>query len=369
MLLTFLVGVQLARGLGVESYGHYGIAMAVLTLAGIPGQFGLPGLVVREVASASAREDLPSLFGVIRWANRTSILSALPIGLILAIGTYLTIDDNSSPTVMAIALGAPMIPLLALTKIRGAVLRGLHYVVLGQMPFALLRPALFSALLFALFWFRPGAGAEDAMVLNVVTAAFALALAHSWLRPRLPRPRPAQLVQHSRRWLSSCIPIGLNGAFSIAQGQLGVLAIGLFAAASDAALLRIAISTVTVIAAPLSIVAVVVTPLLANLWTQGDRRRLQSLCTRSAQAMAAGTAALTLPFLFWGSELISAVFGRDYAPALPALLVMSAAQVASAAFGPSAALLTMTGHERRVTRALFFALLTNLALVLILAPI
>jgi O-antigen/teichoic acid export membrane protein len=368
MVLTFLVGVQLARGLGIEGYGQYGIAMAVITLAGIPAHFGLPGLVVREVAAASARKDFPSLFGVIGWADRTSISIALPIALMTALGAYLFIGGHSSPVTRSIALGALTIPLVALTYIRGATLRGLDYAVLGQVPLNLLRPALFSALLFVLFAFWPGAGAADAMTLNVITAASAVVLAHLWLRPRLPRPRPTELVQHRRQWLSSCIPIGMNGAFSVIQGQVGILAIGLFSSDSDVALFRIAVSTVTVIAAPLTVVAVVVTPLLAKLSTQGDTRRLQHLCTRSAQAMAAGTIVLALPFVLWGSELISSVFGPDYAPALPALLVMSAAQVVNAAFGPSAMLLTMTRHERRVTRALFFGLIANLALLLLFVP-
>ena len=47
MLFAVLVGVQLARGLGVEGYGQYGIAMAAIALASIPGEFGLPRLVTR----------------------------------------------------------------------------------------------------------------------------------------------------------------------------------------------------------------------------------------------------------------------------------------------------------------------------------
>jgi O-antigen/teichoic acid export membrane protein len=298
-----------------------------------------------------------------------SISIALPIGLALALGAYLSLDEGASPTAIAVAMGAPMIPLVALAYIQSSALRGLQHVVLGQVPLNLLRPALFSALLFVLFWLRPGARAADAMVLNVITAACALLFASLWLRPRLPRSRPARLVAHSRQWLSSCIPIGINGGFSVIQAQVGVLAIGLFASVSDAAMLRIAASTVTVIAAPISIVAVVVTPLLAKLSAEENKRTLQQLCTRSAQAMTAAVIAFALPFALWGSGLLSLVFGPDYAPALPPLLVMAGATVVNAAFGPSAILLTMTSHERRVTRALFISLLVNLALLAVLVPV
>ena len=72
MVASFAVGVQLARVLGVSGYGYYGMAVAVITLAGIPGEMGLPRLVTREVAAAKARGDLAVLFGVLRWADRTA---------------------------------------------------------------------------------------------------------------------------------------------------------------------------------------------------------------------------------------------------------------------------------------------------------
>ena len=69
MVASFAVGVQLARLLGVEGYGYYGIALSVVTIAGIPGEMGLSRLVTREVASASAKGDLPHLFGAVRWTR------------------------------------------------------------------------------------------------------------------------------------------------------------------------------------------------------------------------------------------------------------------------------------------------------------
>ena len=66
--------------------------------------------------------------------------------------------------------------------------------------------------------------------------------------------------------------------------------------------------------------------------------------------------------------LLTLVFGNEFAPAAPALLLMCAGNLVSAALGLNGMLLAMSGHERRVTRALFIGLTISLVLAAILVP-
>jgi len=368
MLVTFLVGIQLARGLGVEGYGYYGIAMAVISVASIPGEFGLPRLVVREVAAASTHQDLPRLFGVIRWADRISVLVALPASAAMAVGAYLFVDQRSSPVAVALALGAPIVPLVALTKIRGGILQGMHFVTLGQVPAVLLRPLIFSLLLLGLFTVFPDAGVPETMALNTVTAAIALLTAHLWLRPRLPRPRPTQLIQNGRQWLASSFPMALTDGLRMLQAQLVILLVGIMASPEQVGLFRIAVSTALMVAVPVTLVNAVIAPVLARLNAQGDMGRLQRLSSHSAQLMTAGALILTLPILFFGPDLLTFVFGSEYAPAQSALLMLCVGQVVNAGFGPNGNLLVMSGHERRVSRAMAVSLVCGTLAVAALVP-
>ena len=368
MLVTFLVGVQLARGLGVEGYGYYGIAMAVITIAGVPGEYGIPKLVTREVAAASASDDRPRMFGVLRFADRaTWVLAALALLTAVLLAFFLS-AERSSIVITAILLGLPIVPLAAFARSRGGALQGLHHVVLGQIPFNLVRPLLMALLLLGLFTWNPGAGAPEAMALNVATAAAALVLSELWLRSRLPAERPARLTQASRQWLASCVPLTLARAIGVLHGQTIILVLGILATSADVGLFRIALSTMAVVGLPVMLMNQVVAPVLAKLYAEGDQGRLRKVCTRASQAMTAAVMALTLPLVLWGRPLIRAIFGEDYVPAYAALLLMCAAQIVSAAFGPNATLLTMTHHERRVTRAMTLGLLVNVALVAALAP-
>lgn len=366
MLLTFLVGVQLARGLGVEGYGIYGIALAVISLAGVPGEYGLPKLVMRDVAAAG--DDRARMFSVLGWADRTGLLIGLATALVLAL-LALAVGGLDSPVASAILWGAPIVPLVALARIRGAALQGLHHIVRGQVPFILLRPLAFAVFLFALFSLLPGAGAPQAMALNVVTAALAVLLGHFWLRSRLPARTAQPGTVNGAGRLMSAMSMALADGLRLTQLQSATLLLGLLASASAVGLFRIATATVAVIALPIALINAVAAPVVARLYAEGDNRRLQHLCVRTAQLMTAAVTLLTLPLLFWGEPLIAFVFGPDYAPADTALLILAAGQIATAAFGIHGVLLNMTGYEHHATRAISWGLLTGVVLTLALVPI
>lgn len=369
MLATFLVGVQLARGLGVQGYGQYGIAMAVIALVSIPGEFGIPKLVTREVAAASARGDLPRLFGVLRWAKRMTLRVALPLAAVIAIGSWLMARHSDSAVAGAIAVGALLVPLVAISKIQGGALQGLRFVVLGQIPFHLLRPFLLSALLFGLFLLRPDASPADAMALNLVTALAALLLGHSLLRARLPTARPGKAVEDRKAWRASSIPMAMSEGLRILQPQIGVLLLGVLATDADAGLFRVAVATAAVVAVPLTLGNLIAAPIIARLHAEGDQRRLQLLCTHTAQAMAAGVLALGLPLVIAGPWLVGLIFGIEFEPAYAALLLLCAGQFITGLFGANIVLLNMIGHEGRVTRAMGVALAVNVGLALVLLPL
>lgn len=368
MALTFLVGVQLARGLGVERYGQYGIAMAVVSLAGIPAEFGLPRLVTREVASAQAKDDRPRLFAILRWSDRQCYLMSAAVVAVLALGTLAGFAKISAAVAAAILLGLPVIPLAALGKLRGAALQGLHHVVLGQIPPMVLRPLLFAVLLFTLFSLNRGASAAEAMALNGITAAAALALGAYWLRSRLPPKPPGEAALREKRWLGSSVVLGITAAMSVFQTQLTVLILAFFASDSQVALLRLALSTVVVVAVPVTVTGIVTSPFLASLHSANDHARLQKLATVAVRAQFAGVLLLSLPLLIAAEPIIGLVFGREYVFAADALRILCVGQIFNAAFGVNASLLNMTRHERWLARALGTGLSANIVLAASLSP-
>jgi len=351
----------------VEGYGYYGLALAVVTLASIPGELGLPKLVVREVAGASARKDHPGLFGALRWANWACVRLSLPIAAALVVAALVLLQLRPSALGYAILLGTPIIPLIALAKIRGATLQGLNFIVLGQVPGALIRPLIFSALLLGAYLAGTRLEPASAMALNSLTAALVLVIAHLWLRKRLPPEPAAKVSSRGRRWLASMIPLALTDGMRTLQSEFSILLLGLLTVASDVGLFRIAVVTAAFAAAPLIVINRVSMPMIARLNAESDRAQLQKIVTYSALAQTAGVTLMSLPLLIAPAPLLGLAFGADFEPAAAPLMIMVLGQIANAAFGPNVALLNMTHHEARVTRAMAVGLLLNIIAVLLLS--
>lgn len=360
IIAVFLSSVQLARGLGVRGYGEYGIAMAVVTLGGIPAELGIPKLVLRETAAATALSDWPKFFGVLRWANRTCWRISALLALAIIIGSDAILRTQDTGLMRAIAVGIPIIPLLAMARIQGAALQGLQFIVLGQLAQTLLRPLLLALILFIAYIAQQFPSAAGAMALNSATALVALVVNYIWLKNREPAKKQVAVVHEGRRWLKSSFPMALSEGMLQLQAQLSILLVGIFAGPSDVGLFRIGISVVTFMVAPVVLLGAVTLPIYSRLYVERDFDRLQRLCTRSTQLQFTVILIISLPLLLYGREILGFIFGQSYRGAFAAMAISSIGFLFSAACGANSELLNMTGHERRVTRAMAIGLTTNI---------
>lgn len=363
----FLVGVQLARGLGAEGYGIYGMAMSIIALLMVPTEFGLPQLVVRETAANATRKNWGKVRGVIAWSRKVSVVSWLLVSsvvvLVLAIGAQHVGPDLA----IALLIGLAMIPLVALGKVRGAVLRGLSHVVKGQVPEVLLRPGIQSALLLAMAAMAIPLTPALAMGLGVASAGFALIVAALLLRRALPTvARDVKIEVDASSWRSSCVPMAMTEAMRVLQGHLAMLMLGLIATVSSVGIFKVATAVSVVVALPTAILISVVAPSISSLFVSGDRVRLQKLLTWSSIAMTSGALLLSLPFFLSAPFLIKLVFGNDFVDAATPLRIMCAGAVLTATAGTAGTLLNMTGNERQVRRASMEALISLVVILPIL---
>lgn len=366
MGFTFLVGVQLARGLGAEGYGIYGVAMAAAAMLGVPSQFGIPQLLTREVAATHARGDWPGMKGVLHWSRKVVAVSCLLIALALMAWLLAFGPGLSSPLGKTLLLASLLIPLVAFVSIQGATLRGLMQIVLGQVPDTLLRPMLFSALLWLIHVLGVGLTAPTAMACGLAAVAIALVVSSVMLRRHMPPEiANATATRGSLPWLRSSMPMAMTEGARIVQGQVAILALGWLASLSTVGLFRVASSSVALVAMPLTIFNTVAAPVAAKLHATGDRRRLQMMLAYVALGMTASTALLALPFLVAGEAIMSLLFGAEFAGSASCMRILCAGVIANGVFGAGATTLNMLGHPQRVTNASAWAVA---ALCLLLWP-
>jgi O-antigen/teichoic acid export membrane protein len=368
MGLGFLVGVQLARGLGVEGYGTYGVAMSIISLLGVPTEFGLPQLVTREVAAAHARKEWVSLAGVVWWSKRVVVVLAALVLLAMAGWLAYSGQGLSSSTGRAVMAGLLMVPHVAFGKIQGAILRGLHHLVKGQMPDALIRPAAYSVLLFLVSILSVPLTPAVAMMLACGAAGLACIVGAGMLFGKVPRLKGVRPETEAvRSWWRSAVPMAITQGMRVLQGNLVILLLGIMMTAASVGIYRIANSIIVLVAVPTTIFTLVASPIISSLYSKGDMATLQRLLTWITSGMVVSTAVISLPFLVAGSHLLTMFFGQEFAAAEDVLKIMCIGAVLTASAGTAGTLLAMTKHEGRVTRASMISLVVLLAVLPVLA--
>jgi len=356
MGFSFLVGIQLARTLGAEGYGIYGVAMSIIAMLTIPTEFGVPQLLTREVAAAQAVGDVGSIWAVIRWGRRMVLATSVVVaGPVLAWLSW-TGKGFSSALGLTLIAGLVMVPLVAVSNLQSASLRGLQHIVKGQIPDTLLRPALYSVLLAVVPLTAALNRPHVAMALGAIAAGGSCLLGTVLLWRALPSGSScAQGARESRRWLRSAFPMALTEGMRVLQAHVIVLMLGVFSTAAMVGYYRVATSASLFIALVVTIFNVVAAPLISKLYAQSEFGKIQQVLRWLALGMAAGTLVLTLPFLLSGRRIVILAFGEEFAAATIPLIVLCLGALGNSLFGVAAIVLNMTGHERRVTRASLIA--------------
>lgn len=367
MGFAFLVGVQLARGLGPAGYGIYGIVMAAIAVLMIPTELGLPQLVMREVSSALATEGECATHAVIGWGKRIVLLSSLVIagGALFAYAAGLL---SVGPEVgSALIVGLLWIPVVAIGNIYGAVLRGMKSIVSGQVGEFLARPALMSILLF-IFVYVAGwqLTPTSAMALNVICAGVAVGLTIGLLRHRMRTIESADVKVPVNLKFAHALPMAMSEGMRVFGGQIGMLVLSVMASNEEAGLYRVAFGIYAVSTMPSALINVACAPTISTLFSEGKVRELARLNVWVSLFLTAAAAIFLLFSVLYGREAISIIFGGEFEEAIVVLLIFMAGEVVASMFGHPTVVLNMMRRQKVVMWWSAIALAVNFSLTLIL---
>jgi O-antigen/teichoic acid export membrane protein len=363
------IGIALARLLGPSGYGVYAAAFALVSLAGVPMQLGLPTLVLRNLTLYVHNGNWGLARGILSWAYRVILLlslAAVAIALLAAIFA----DHVGIAWTRTMTWAACLVPLVAWNRVRESALLGLKRIAWAQVPDQLLTPLAYLACLAGLAAIMPGSvQPQNAMAAYVLCALAAfvfgtLLLAH-FAPPELRRATPEF---HTAAWLRSVLPLSLVSGFGIVNGQIDLLILSGLSNAANAGLYRVAFTT----AAMTSIVGATVGNLMsshyAESFARADHVRLQRLVRYSAWAAFLPAVAVFVGLALFGTRLLSLAFGPKFAGAETAVILLSAGQTVNCAAGVVQTLLNMTGHARDTLKGVIAGALTNVVLNVLTVP-
>lgn len=368
VLFSFGAGVVLARTLGVAEFGEYALAMSLVTIVVVPAQLGFKDFVLRWTAVYRSAGDVAAMKGLWQVSLGATAFAGVLLGaiLVLLVGGATSSPPREFAAILVYA--SLLIPLLAVLSVAGGAVRGLGYVVVGQLPEQIIRPCLFllGAVIFAT---SDNWTAEVAMILNTVAAA--IALITGLFLVFLLRPRMMLTVKGQRepvRWLNQAFPFMLLTGTQLINHQADLIMLGILTSEYQVGQYRVALHIVDGAGMILLALTAMIAPHLARLHTEGDRASIRKLlvgCHRIGFCILAPVVGVVS---LYSEEFLEVLFGMEYMPVAASMVVLLFGKLIYSSVGFAGTALSMFGMAKAATVVTAITIALNVLLNLLLIP-
>ena len=356
--IGFLNGIILARLLEPKELGIFSILMAITSLVVTMATLGLPMLITRQLAVYVEREQW-SLFKGLLINSRQWVLFASLVFISIAAIThrFSKFGENLEPiTLIALLL---LVPITALSLLRAAVLRGLHNVLLADIPEMFLRPFLMLVMLgWCLLWMTR----IDAMLaIQMQCIAVVIAFLVGWWFMSQRIPAEVHIVsressaEHNLVMLLPFFGMMLVGAL---ESQVSLYILGYRSNAAQVGFFQIANQLVSIVAMGLGAVNMPLQAQVAAAWTRKNYTTVQQLASQAVR-LSSAIALLGCIILIGFAEPLLLLYGKVYQVTAPALRILAIGQFFNAISGSCGVILIMTGQQNVVLMAQSLALVVN----------
>ncbi len=367
--LTFIRSLMFARLLGTDGLGIYAYAITWVGLLSIPAKLGLAQLIVREIAIYQTQSAWGLMRGLLDWSNRVVLIASITLALIAGgIAWNLQVDTNSQ-MLLVFCVALISLPIVSLTNLRLCAMQGLHQVVLGQLPGALIAPLLLITLTGSGYLIlKEDLNASWVVAMHVLGMSITFLIGACLLNRALPKVVKNTTPKYqAKKWLRGGLPLMFFGAMHIISSQTDVLMLGALKGAEAVGIYVVVNRLASLIVFVLTAVNSVLAPNIASLYAEGKIEQLQRVITKSSRAVFFASfciAGSLMGFSYWFLLL----FGQDFTQGQNTLIILCVGQLVNAAAGPVALILNMSGYENYTAMSIASSAILNVILNVLLIP-
>lgn len=370
VVVNLATAVLLARLLGPDRYGAYVFALSVMTILALPGQAGVPLILVREISFLVTDRDWPRVLGLVLRARRAALIYATLAAVLLLLlarvlgGVRFTADETA-----ALLWAAALLPGFILVAQTGATLRGLGQLATGQIVETLLRPLMLLLLVAVAVGLGLPVDAARAMALHALGAGLALA-AGLWLQRRSLRPLAARgrPVGDTRALIAGIVPFTLIAGVQLILAKTDIVMLRALCGPEEVGHYQVALQAAGLVLVAQQAVLTVTGPVIAGAYRGGDHAAVQATLTSAARVVFFAALPAAAGLLMFGRPLIGLAFGVAFLPAYGALSILLVGRLVQSSYGAAVQLARMLGLERPMLALIAAAAALNLGLNLVFIP-
>ena len=285
MILQLCMAAVLARVLGVKEFGSYVFFISTAQILTTVAMLGGQQLVVREIAAYRAKKKFTYMRGLIRRTNQAILIVSLLLITFSAVIGFHLYENNKLNNIFAYSIALTLVPFQAFMQVHAAALRGLQYILLGQL-FNVIRPVIVLILvgILTLILRLSFSAAHAVFIQSIVTLIIAvfIFIILQRMMPHEEKTLPPKF--ETLRWSKSAFPFLIAGAIQIFTNEISLILLGILQNSEAVGLYRVAQRGSAIISFGLMAVNMSIGPTISELYAKGKKNQLQRIITKSVNA-------------------------------------------------------------------------------------
>ena len=182
--------------------------------------------------------------------------------------------------------------------------------------------------------------------------------------------RPSLLPQrrYARTILAISVPSMIAQAGGVILNKIDVVMIGPLAGAVAVGDYSVALRLTYITALGGTILMALSTGRLVRVGVEGSARQVWSVMRKFTLIQTGLVVAMSLPMFLFAEQIITFMYGADYATSAMPFILLQAGKVLTAAFAPALVMYTALGYNRDLARAMVVVVIVNVLLNFLLIP-
>lgn len=350
----------LARLAGPELLGEYVTVISLATVFVFVAGFGLPRLLMREVARV--REDKKEVAKLVNASlGVVLIISLISIGLMLTVGALM----SYSPILMkALLLTGIAVAFETMAKVVMTSFRGFEEMEWSWLV-SVVTEVVFLALLVVVLNIQ--ARIDLIMAAYLLSRLVSMFVAAGLYWPRFGRLGLLVDFPLWRSLIKMGFPFAINTAVTAARGRMGVIILAFFSGSVAVAMLEVATSLTVKINVLGRSVNDATYPFLSSQYVK-NARSLSRYTAKSVRFLLIPSVLIATVLWIFGEDIIELLYGEEYIVAVPALKLLALLIPLRFVTYSLGTALTASNRQSQRATSVTVAAIVNVLLALLLIP-
>jgi O-antigen/teichoic acid export membrane protein len=368
-LLTFITTIVIARISGDKGFGIYSLVFTWVTLISSLALFGLDDLALKQISIYKLKNQEAEIKSFFLWGLKSVLIFSSVITICYFLFSFFTYLPGVKEYKQFHTIAAYSIPFFALIYYLQSVLKAMGFLIIGQIAEKLVQPLSFIILILLFYFLGYTLNDFTAIFFRVISFVIAAIFISIILLKKFRKTLNLNSVSlNTSLWKRSMYHFTLSTLLFTLNSRVDIIFLGFFSIApEEIAYYNVALKFSDIALIPFLVITTVSTPIFASMYHDKRIEPLQKFYTHITRIGFIVIFFIVIIFILFGSFFLS-WYGKSFQSGYSVLILLCLSKLVHVFVGPANNLLSMTGHERFVTKALLLSVTITILLHLLLIP-